>query len=128
MRPGPAVRFHTVFEFGLPACEFARVCEAFHPFGAVGVDDAELKTAGIGAGFVAKEFTASFEPPEHSTVVIGRSLPTLQHQFVLTFLYGRFCLSLWPFNGQLNAGHVSVGHYDFGRPTGTDPRPRNAGT
>ena len=77
MRSGPAVGFHAVFEFGLPPCEFARVCEAFDPFGAVGLDDAELETAGPRAGLIAKEFAASFKPPEHSIQVIGRSLPAL---------------------------------------------------
>lgn len=77
MRSGPAVGSHAVFEFGLPPCEFARVCEAFDPFGAVGLDDTELKTAGPGAGLIAKESTASFKPPEHSIQVIGRSLPAL---------------------------------------------------
>jgi hypothetical protein len=77
MRSGPAVRFHAVFEFGLPPCEIARICEAFHPFGAISVDDAELETTGAGAGFIAKVFAASFKPPEHSAHVIGRSLPPL---------------------------------------------------
>ncbi len=77
MRSGPAVGFHAVLEFGLPPCEFARVCEAFDPFGAVGLDDAELKTASPGSGLIAKEFAASFKPAEHSIQVIGRSLLAL---------------------------------------------------
>lgn len=65
MRAGPAVRFDAVFEFGLAACQIARVCETLDPFGAIRLDDAELEAARAGARFVAKEFAASFKPPEH---------------------------------------------------------------